>query len=119
MDRGQPPGYPPQAGQEPFASPQVQSPYDQPLNPQPYSPNVQPAPQYGEGLPPDLSYPWDPQEQQRPRRKRRIGRWITLVALLLIVPFLIRGLTFASAISTEPLWSAHLSPIGDANVLIL
>jgi polyisoprenyl-teichoic acid--peptidoglycan teichoic acid transferase len=119
MERRDPPGYPPQVGQEPIASPQVQSSYDQPLNPQPYSPNVQPVPQYGEGLPPDLSYPWDPQEKQRPRRRRRTWRWIVAVVALLFLSFLIRGLIFASAISTEPLWSAHLLPIGDANVLIL
>jgi LCP family protein required for cell wall assembly len=123
MDQRQPPGYPPQgypppAGQDPFAPPQEQSPHVPPLNPQPYSPNVPPAPQYGAGLPPDLSYPWDPKEKQRPRR-RRVGRWIALVALLLILPLLVRGLIFASAISTEPLWSVHLSPTGDANVLVL
>src|SRR5262245_22077772 len=119
MDQRQSPGYPPQSGQDQFAPPQVQSPYAQPLNPQPYSPNVQPTPQYGEGLPPNLSYPWDPQEQQQPRRKRRVGRWIALVAALLIVAVLVRGLIFMGAISTEPLWSVHLAPVGEANVLVL
>jgi LCP family protein required for cell wall assembly len=69
-------------------------------------------------LPPDLSYPWDT-PQQPPRRRRRIGRWLALIAALLILPFLVRGVIFANAISTEPLWSAHLLPVGEANVLIL
>jgi LCP family protein required for cell wall assembly len=41
------------------------------------------------------------------------------LAALLFLALAVRALAFASAISTEPLWSAHFSPAGEANVLIL
>ena len=97
--------------------------------PPPFPPQAQPShsppPQqpWGEGLPPDLVYPWDPQEKQ-PRRRRRIPvvRIILLVFLLLVAALGVRGAAFMAAVSTEPLWSAHLWPAADArqaNVLIM
>lgn len=143
MDQRNPPGYPPQGyppqpSPDPSAPPQGQ-PYLPPLGPSPANPNQQvpqppypqpqypqqplyppSGPQYGQGLPPDLSYPWDSPEKQRPRRqKRRIVWWTLAIVALILLPFLVRGLMFASAVSTEPLWSVHLSPAGEANVLIL
>jgi polyisoprenyl-teichoic acid--peptidoglycan teichoic acid transferase len=119
MDRRDVPGYTPQVGQQPLPPGQVQSPYGPQFHPPQQQPNVQPVPGYGDGLPPDLSYPWDPQGQQPKRRRRRVGRWIVAILALLILPLIVRGLIFASAVSTEPLWSAHVSPTGDASVLIL
>ncbi|HEY8602391.1 MAG TPA: LCP family protein [Thermomicrobiales bacterium] len=92
----------------------------QPVQPSPVAPQPQ---QWGEGLPPDLVYPWDPQQKQR-RRPRRFpfGRLLLLILLTLLVALGIRGATFVAAVSTEPLWSAHFWPIADeraANVLIM
>lgn len=39
--------------------------------------------------------------------------------MLLLVALAARLLLFANAVSTEPLWAAHLSPAGEANVLVL
>lgn len=106
MGRGETPQLPPLpgAGGAPGAGPLVQAP---------------PSPRYGEGLPPHLAYPWDPEGQRPPRRKRRWGRLVAAAAALLLVALVGRVIVFASAVSTEPLWSAHLSPAGEANVLVL
>lgn len=97
--------------------------------PPPFPPAValEPPPprrqQWGEGLPPDLVYPWDPQEKQRrPQRRFPFRRIILLVLVLLGAALGVRGAAFMAAVSTEPLWSAHLWPIADeqrANVLIM
>lgn len=94
--------------------------------PPPFPPQAaQPPPpqQWGEGLPPDLAYPWDPQAK-RVRRRRHIpfGRIILLALTLLLVALVVRGAVFMAAVSTEPLWSAHIWPVADArqaNVLIM
>ncbi len=130
MDPRYPPGYPPQTGQDPFAPPANQPPLtpppltQQPLAPPPLIPpppgqQNQPAPQYGNGLPGNFEYPWDPQTKKPPRRRRRIWKVFAALVALLILALTVRMLAFVSAISTEPLWSVHFSPTGDANVLIL
>ena len=131
MDRRIPPGYPPHSGQDPFAPPSNQPPLTPPpltpqslspsplIPPPPHHPQAQPAPQYGAGLPPHYHYPWDPQAKQPPRRRRRIWKVFAALVALLILALTVRTLAFVSAISTEPLWSVHFSPVGDANVLIL
>ncbi len=92
----------------------------QPSQPPPAAPQPQ---QWGEGLPPDLVYPWDPQQKQVRRRRRfPFGRLLMVLLVLLVVALGIRGSAFMAAVSTEPLWSAHLWPIADAraaNVLIM
>jgi LCP family protein required for cell wall assembly len=90
----------------------------------PAPPPVAPQPErWGEGLPPDLVYPWDPQQKQvRRRRRLPFGRLLILILLVLFVVLGIRGSAFIAAVSTEPLWSAHFWPIADeqaANVLIM
>lgn len=92
----------------------------QPSQPPPAAPQPQ---QWGEGLPPDLVYPWDPQQKQVRRRRRfPFGRLLIVLLVLLVVALGIRGSAFMATVSTEPLWSAHLWPIADAraaNVLIM
>ncbi len=79
--------------------------------------------QWGEGLPPELAYPWDPQERQAPRRRRfPFGRVMILALVALLLLLGVRGATFMAAVSTEPLWSAHLWPLAaerGANILIM
>ena len=127
MDGRQPPGYPPQAGQGPFAPPQSQPPYP-PLSPSPQSPGPPPwngqapppASPYGDGLPPNFTYPWDPAAPPPPRRRRRRIALATMALIgILVLALVVRMIAFANAVSTEPLWSVHLSPIGEANVLVL
>jgi len=78
---------------------------------------------WGVGLPPDLAYPWDaPPQPARRRRRFPFGRITALVLVLLALAIGARSLAFLAAVSTEPLWSAHLWPLADerqANVLIL
>jgi LCP family protein required for cell wall assembly len=38
---------------------------------------------------------------------------------ILVLALVVRTIAFANAVSTEPLWSVHLSPVGEANVLVL
>ncbi len=100
-----------------------------PLSPSPSHPVPAPSSTYparerwGEGLPPDLVYPWDaPPASARRRRRLPFGRIAVLVLVLLALAVGARSLAFLAAVSTEPLWSAHLWPLADdrqANVLIL
>jgi LCP family protein required for cell wall assembly len=97
-----------------------------PPAPPPYPPPDVASPErerWGAGLPPDLVYPWDAPPPQAERRRRiPFGRLATLLAVLLALAVGVRSLVFLSAVSTEPLWSAHLWPLADerrANVLIL
>ncbi|MGN6564266.1 MAG: LCP family protein [Thermomicrobiales bacterium] len=85
-------------------------------------------PQWGEGLPPHLVYPWDPPEKQPgtpptpPRRRFPYVRVLLLVLLVAIVAVVVRLLVFMAAVSTVPLWSAHFWPFAggrEANVLVL
>ena len=78
-----------------------------------------PAPAYGAGLPPDLAYPWDPAEQRPQHRRPRVGRLLVAVVALLLLACIVRVVVFASAVSTAPLWSIQLSPVGEAQVLLL
>jgi len=85
-------------------------------------PAAPPPQQWGDGLPPDLVYPWDPQQKQIRRRRLPFGRLFTLLIVIPLVALGIRGTVFMAAVSTEPLWSAHLWPIAGeraANVLIM
>lgn len=79
--------------------------------------------QWGEGLPPDLTYPWDTPQQPLPRRRRfPFGRIVAFAFAILVLAVFIRTLAFLLAISTESPWTAHLWPLADereANVLIL
>lgn len=117
MDRRNPPGYPPQPGHYPFAPTQVQPPYAPPYTPPP--PQTQPPPQYGEGLPPNFEYPWTPPTAPTPRRRRRLWKALAALVALVILALVVRTFAFVGAVSTEPLWSIHFSPVGEANVLIL
>lgn len=96
--------------------------------PPPSPPVAEPPPPpprqpWGEGLPPDLVYPWDPQEKQVQRRRRfPFGRLILLMLALLGAALGVRGAVFMAAVSTEPLWSVHLWPGAaerQANILLL
>ncbi len=96
--------------------------------PPPSPPVAEPPPPpprqpWGEGLPPDLVYPWDPQEKQVQRRRRfPFGRLILLMLALLVAALGVRGAVFMAAVSTEPLWSVHLWPGAaerQANILLL
>lgn len=84
-----------------------------------------PPPQkWGEGLPPDLVYPWDPPEKRpvRPRRRPPLLRVALLLLAALALVGGVRAAMFMRAVSTEPLWGAHFAPLGgaeQANVLIL
>ena len=82
------------------------------------------TPQYGEGLPRDLVYPWDPPDKQPPRppRRRLIVRLILGVVALALLAVLVRGLVFVTAVSTEPFYAANFLPFTErrqANVLVL
>ena len=77
---------------------------------------------WGEGLPPDLAYPWDTPPPVRRRRHVPFGRLVALLLIVLALAVGVRSLAFFAAVSTEPLWSAHLWPLADerqANVLVL
>src|SRR4051794_29927047 len=87
-------------------------------------PPAPPAQPWGEGLPPDLVYPWDPPEKQPLRQRRRVPvmRLVLLALVVLALAFGIRVAAFMAAVSTEPLWSAHLWPLAnerEANVLVM
>ena len=79
----------------------------------------------GEGLPPDLVYPWDPPGKRRGRdsRRRRLGGRVVLATLATLLLVTVgRLLVFVTAVSTEPLYAAHFWPFGgprEANVLIM
>ena len=112
--------------QRPFVGRERATPPFTPLIPPPQMPPPPAAPQpqqWGDGLPPDLVYPWDPQQQQvRRRRRLPFGRLLILIVLVLLVALGIRGAAFMATVSTEPLWSAHFWPLADeraANVLIM
>ena len=108
-----------------------QAPQPPPYGP-PQSPQL-PRPRYGEGLPPDLVYPWDPpgkrpgapgvpDEAGKPRRRRPRGRIVLAVLALLLLLAAVRALIFLAAVSTEPLYTAHFWPFGGprrANVLVM
>jgi polyisoprenyl-teichoic acid--peptidoglycan teichoic acid transferase len=85
-------------------------------------------PSWGEGLPPNLIYPWDPPDKQPgpplvpPRRRFPFVRVLLLVLLVAVVAVAVRLVVFMGAVSTAPLWSAHLWPFAggrQANVLVL
>lgn len=104
----------------PYAPPPATPPYQQP------DPRGSGQPRrYGEGLPPNLTYPWDETAQYpapTPRRRPRFGRLVAALLLLLAVVVGVRLLVFLAAISTEPLYTAHFWPFGgprEANVLVL
>ncbi len=81
-----------------------------------------PAQPWGEGLPPNLHYPWDPQQQTKPARRLRLGKILLLALAALLVVVGLRLTVFVLAISTEPLWGAHFWPLTatqQANVLVL
>lgn len=121
MDQRQPPGYPPQASGDPFAPPPGAPPLP-PLAPPPLPPAGPTWPAQAPTQPivvaPPPQPPWVP-PQQPPRRRRRIGRLVAAILALLLVLLVGRGIIFVDAISTEPLWSVHFSPVGEANVLVL
>lgn len=92
----------------------------------PYVPGGGQPPRYGEGLPPDLVYPWDDPGKRRagaPRRRRLpLGRIILGLLALLALAFAVRLALFLAAVSTEPLYTAHFWPVAgprEANVLIM
>ncbi len=96
----------------PFATPLVAPPVAAPPS----------AHVWGEGLPPDLVYPWDPAQKRPLRWRRPFARLTALLLLVLLAAFALRAGAFMAAVSTEPLWSAHLWPFADrraANVLIM
>jgi hypothetical protein len=81
--------------------------------PPPTSPPQGPR-QWGEGLPPELAYPLGSARAAGtapPPLPVRARDDLALVALLLLLG--VRGATFMAAVSTEPLWSAHLWPLAD------
>lgn len=99
------------------------------------SPPGAPA-RYGEGLPPNLAYPWNTPRQSpgapapplpptappRTRRRPRLGRWLLLAIALVLVATIARFAIFVAAVSTAPLYSVHYDPLarsGRANLLIL
>ena len=101
-------------------------PYSPPPAPPPYVPGGGQPPRYGEGLPPDLVYPWDEPGKRRagaPRRRRLpLGRIILGLLALLALAFAARLAIFLAVVSTEPLYTAHFWPIAgprEANVLIM
>ena len=122
---------PGQAGPSESVPPPIPAPHGpRPTPDAPRSPS-----RWGEGLPPDLIYPWDPPGKRPagapqpghpapggPRRRRRIGRIVLATLAILALAFVVRLGLFFGTISTEPLWSAHFRPFGaapQANVLIL
>lgn len=109
--------------------PTTPPPYSPPPGAPPFQPgeprgNGQPR-RYGDGLPPNLVYPWDETTQQpapTPRRRPRLGRIVAALLLLLALATAARLLVFAAAITTEPLYATHFWPFGgprEANVLVL
>jgi LCP family protein required for cell wall assembly len=95
-----------------------------PITPQHSALSTQHSPERGEGLPPDLVYPWDPPEKQPPGQRRGVPivRLVLLALLALALVLGIRVMAFMAAVSTEPLWSIHLWPLAggrEANVLVL
>ncbi len=112
--------------------PFARRPLPPPYPPQP--PQQPPRQRYGEGLPPDLVYPWDPPGKRpgapgapgaagTPRRRRLpLGRIALAVLAILLLAVTVRLLVFLAAVSTEPLYTAHFWPFGGpwgANVVVM
>lgn len=87
------------------------------------APGAPPQPPYGEGLPPDLVYPWDEPGKRPPRPRRRLVlRLVALAVVLVLLAVVVRLAVFVAAVSTAPPLSAHFWPFGgprQANVLVL
>src|SRR5947207_6831942 len=93
--------------------------------------SASPPAHYGEGLPPNLVYPWDepgkrpsrmPRAAGAPRRRPPLGRIVAAVVALALLALAIRVVAFVAAVSTEPLYAAHFAPFGGpsrANVLVM
>lgn len=108
------------ARQQSATRPEATPPYGVAAVPPP-TPPVAPE-QWGQGLPPNLSYPWDPAPTKIRRRRLPWFRLLLLVLVLLVLAVGVRGLIFLLAISTEPAGGAHFAPLGSqrqANILIL